>query len=76
MYFSLLESSKAIQKLKNQFLEKIARHSLCTEGVSRWCFPSTPQALEGCRERICGNTKMKGQIGRRLWYLSSLKAHV
>lgn len=29
MYFSLLESSKATQKFKNQFLEKIARHSLC-----------------------------------------------
>lgn len=38
MYFSLLESSKAIQKFKNQFLEKIARHSL---GVLR-VFPKHP----------------------------------
>lgn len=76
--FIYLSQVKLYKHLKTNFEKKIARHSLCVlSPLFYGAFLQAPHKhWQGYRESLCGNTKkMKGQRGRRIWYLSSWKAH-
>lgn len=63
---SVLSSKKKI--LKTSFGKRFARHF----SVPAWWFTvlflRDLQAGQGRQEHICGDRKMKGQRGRRIWY--------